>query len=337
MARAVALFSGGLDSQLAVKLMLDQGVEVEALTSASVFHHHTAEEGDRHPAVVAAGRLGVPITLLDTDREMLRLVRQPHFGRGKRMNPCIDCRIFLLRKAAEQLRQVEADFLVTGEVVGQRPMSQRREALARIEREAGVEGLVLRPLCARLLPLSVPEQKGWVDRGKLKAIRGRSRKEQIALAEDLGITEYPSPAGGCLLTDPGFAERLRELLEHGEPALHDVRLLRLGRHFRLGPKTKVVMGRFEEENHQLERLARGRDVLLDAADFTGPTALLRGRITHHHVAAAAGLTLRYGKCRDEAKGRVILRKAKTEKQTEVRVPPASDEQAAELLISMEKP
>ena len=331
-AKAVALFSGGLDSTLAIRLMLEQDIEVEALTSASVFHHHVPEEGERHPTVLAAGRLGVPITLMDTNAEMLAMVKNPRHGRGKNMNPCIDCRMFLLGRAGQHMRDTGAGFIVTGEVVGQRPMSQRREAILQIERTAGVEGLVLRPLCAKLLKPSIPENEGWVDRDRLKAIRGRSRKEQMALAASFGITDYPSPAGGCLLTDPGFAQRLRELLDHCDPDLDDIRLLRIGRHFRLGDATKVIMGREEHENDVIEGLARAGDLLLDAADVAGPTVMLRGDASDGNVVTAARLTVKYGKAHNEPSAPVIVRKAKTAEQSTVDAAPATEEEARELMI-----
>jgi len=332
-AKAIALLSGGLDSQLAVKLMLEQGMEVEALTSGSVFHHHGADEGENHPAARAAGGLGVPITLLETSEEMLQLVKNPRHGHGRRMNPCIDCRVFLLGKAAQRMREVGADFIVTGEVVGQRPMSQRREAMAQIDREAGVEGLVLRPLCARQLEPTAPEREGLVDRERLRAIRGRSRKEQIALARELGITDYPSPAGGCLLTDPGFAHRLAELLEHGDPGLNEVALLKVGRHFRLGPATKLIMGRNEAENGDIEVLARPTDLLMDAADFMGPTSLLRGDASDANLATAAALTLQYGKAKNEAVARVVVRRPDGGEPSEIEAAPAAGEAAAAALIA----
>ncbi len=332
MTRAVALLSGGLDSQLAVKLMLDQGIQVECLTSASVFHHCTADRAAEHPAVKAAGRLGVPITVLNTDDEMLAMVKSPRFGRGKNMNPCVDCRIFLLRKAAARVRETGADFIVTGEVLGQRPMSQRRHAMRQIDREAGVEGLVLRPLCARLLEETVAEREGMVDRSKLLAIRGRSRKEQMALAARLGVTDYPSPAGGCLLTDPGFSARLGEVMGHGDPTLNDVELLRVGRHFRLDERTKAIMGRMEAENSELERLARTGDVLLDAADVPGPTTLLRGETSDPNVATAARLTVLYGKARNLPSARVAVRRAHTSERREIMAAPAAAGEARALLI-----
>jgi tRNA U34 2-thiouridine synthase MnmA/TrmU len=336
-ARAIVLFSGGLDSQLATRLIQNQGVEVLAITSASVFHHEGPELGPDHPAARYAERLGVRHRLLDTNAEMLDLVLRPQFGRGKNMNPCIDCRMLLLRKAGELMRDEGFDFVATGEVLGQRPMSQRRDPMTRIVRDAALDGLVLRPLCAKRLPPTIPEERGWVDREQLKGFSGRTRKPQMALAEELGITDYPAPAGGCLLTDPGFAMRLSELLDHEEPTLNDVELLRLGRHFRIAHDTKVVMGRDQAENEAIERLSRARDVLLDAAEHTGPTALMRGRITTRNVETAAGLTLKYGKGRDEPEAPVVLRRAKSQKRTMVTIEPASLDLVQDLIISRDEP
>ena len=332
MAKAVALFSGGLDSMLAIRLMLDQNIEVEALTSASVFHHHMPEEGEQHPTVQSARRLGVPITLMDTNAEMMAMVKNPAHGTGKNMNPCIDCRMFLLRKAAEHMAKAGADFIVTGEVVGQRPMSQRRQAIEQIEKAARLQGLVLRPLCARLLAPTIPEKDGLVDRDRLKAIEGRSRKEQMALAASYGLHDYPSPAGGCLLTDPGFSHRIRELLDHGDADLNDIRLLRLGRHLRLDERTKLIVGRVEGENDMIEALAREGDLLLDAAGVAGPTVLLRGDTSDTNLATAARLTVKYGKAHNEPSAPVIVRRAKTDESVTVNASAATDEEARQLMI-----
>ncbi len=333
MTKTVALFSGGLDSQLAVKLMLQQGVDVECLTLHSVFHQHTPDEPDRHPAVAAAKRLGVPLKTLDINGEMLEIIKHPRHGRGKNMNPCIDCRILMLKEACELMRETSADFIVTGEVLGQRPMSQRAEAMCQTDREAGLEGCVLRPLSAKLLEPTIPEKQGLVDREKLYAIKGRSRREQMALAEALGVTDYPTPAGGCLLTDPGFSHRLRELLEHGEPQINDIQLLRLGRHFRLDDDTKAVVGRNEQENTEIEQLAQLGDLLMDAAAFMGPTTLLRGNASDPNVAVAARLTVKYGKAKSEPSAVVIVRKAGTDHSFSVTATPAEDDETAKLMIT----
>ena len=329
MAKAVALLSGGLDSQLAVRLMLEQGIEVECLTSVSVFHQHS----DDPPAVPAASRLGVPITLIRTDEQMIDMVRHPRHGLGKNMNPCIDCRIFLLKTAFAHMRRAGADFIVTGEVLGQRPMSQRRWAMDLIDREAGVKGCVVRPLCAKLMEPTLAEKAGLIDREKLLAIRGRSRKEQIAWAAALGIRDYPAPAGGCLLTDPNYAHRLRELLQRGKAGVNDIELLGLGRHFRLDDTAKAVVGRDESENGRLEALARPGDLLFDAVDVPGPTVLLRGDASDNNVRTAAALTLKYGKARGERSARVVVRKAGTAESFDIVAAPATEGEAEALVVA----
>ena len=213
--RAIALLSGGLDSTLAAKLVIDQGIAVEAISFLSPFS--TCSSREDCAAVSAASRLGARLKLVDLEDEYFETVKNPKHGYGKNLNPCIDCKIFMLKKAREYAEVVQADFIVTGEVLDQRPMSQHLKALNLIEREAGLEGKLLRPLSARLLPETEAEKKGWVNRNLLLDFRGRARRRQMDLAEALGIVDYPSPAGGCLLTEPLFCARLKDLLEHGEP------------------------------------------------------------------------------------------------------------------------
>ncbi|NQT21487.1 MAG: hypothetical protein HQ592_17410, partial [Planctomycetes bacterium] len=214
MMRAVALLSGGLDSVLAVRVILDQGIDVEALNYVTVFCTCTPKNSSCSAASTAAAHLGVGLKTINTSRELLGAVKNPRHGYGRNLNPCLDCRILMFLKAKEYMQEIGASFLITGEVLGERPMSQRRDAMAIIERESGLDGLIVRPLCAKALEPSIPEKEGWVDRSKLLGITGRSRKPQIALAESYGINDYPCPAGGCLLTDAGFAARLRALMQH---------------------------------------------------------------------------------------------------------------------------
>jgi tRNA-specific 2-thiouridylase len=299
--KALGLLSGGLDSILAVKLMQRQGIEVVGLNFTSPFH--LCGKGECG-ATEAAKQLGIPLEVMDVGDEYLRMLRNPKHGYGKNLNPCIDCRIFMLKKAKQYAKDVRASFLFTGEVLNERPMSQRRKALTTIETEAGLEGQVLRPLSARLLPETVAEKQGWVDRGKLLSIEGRSRKEQIRLAAEFGVVDYPCPAGGCLLTCREFAAKLRDLLTHKKTLkANDVALLKIGRHFRSGT-SKIVVGRNETENAELERLKRRTDYLFEVPGCGSPITLLRGPKTNQAVRIAAALTLRYS---DQTEKRAVVR------------------------------
>lgn len=275
--RAVMLLSGGLDSTLAARMMLDRGVALLALHFSSPFCTCTrgTQSGCRSQAQVVAGRMGIPIRTVAKGREYLEIVRNPRHGRGAGMNPCIDCRIFTLTKAREYMEEVGASFLVTGEVLGQRPMSQRVDALRIIETRSGCRGLVLRPLSAAHFEPTIAEREGWIDRQTLLDIAGRSRREQIRLAETWKIGDYPCPAGGCLLTDRSFARKVRDLFDHcADPDMTDIQLLKVGRHFRLPEGRKAIVARNEEENRKLEALCRGRTPVYVADGFSGPSIMV---------------------------------------------------------------
>jgi len=333
--KAIALFSGGLDSLLAIKLVQEQGIEVEALHLVTAFASRCDPTGRCRlvKIVGAAAALGVSLRIISRDPGLLDLVKSPKQGFGSNMNPCIDCRIEMLKIAAEHMRRAGARFLVTGEVLGQRPMSQRGPTINLIEKETGLRGLVLRPLSAGLLIPTIPEEKGWIDRGKLPSISGRSRKPQMRLAEHYGITDYPSPAGGCLLTDPQFAFRLREMLA-ATPGLdmNDVQLLKHGRHFRADPGTKVIVGRDENDNARIENLCREGDVLVEPEDIAGPTALLRGNATQVNIRTAASLVARYSKARTKSSMKALVRRGADGDVRTVEVAPAQDAVARELMI-----
>jgi hypothetical protein len=238
------------------------------------------------------------------------------------------------RKAGELLSEVGARFVVTGEVLGQRPMSQHRNAMRLIEKESGLDGLVLRPLSAQLLPPTLPERNGWVDRAKLLSLSGRSRRPQIALAEQYDINEYPCPAGGCLLTDPGFCRRMRDLMEHGELSLKEVELLKVGRHFRLSPGVRVVVGRNEAENERLRLLARDGEWLLWPADNHGPLTLVRGSTDQEQLATAASLGARYCDARSRGAVRTVLQRRGGSETSESDVEPIADAVAGRLRIGL---
>jgi tRNA U34 2-thiouridine synthase MnmA/TrmU len=290
--RAIALLSGGLDSTLAVRLILDQGIAVEALNFVTPFCQ--CNRRGCCEAVRVAEQFGIPCKTVSVTDEFFDVIRHPEHGYGSGMNPCLDCRILMFSKARQRMEETGADFVFTGEVLGERPMSQRRDAMRIIERESGLDGRLLRPLCAHLLPPTRPEQAGWVDREKLLAISGRSRKPQMALAKAYGINDYPCPAGGCLLTDRGFARRMRDLVQHcTDFGLNDVNLLKVGRHFRLSPTAKAVVGRNEDENQRIVRLSRPGDLLLEVQDWAGPVTVLRGTATAKEIRLAAAITVRY--------------------------------------------
>jgi tRNA-specific 2-thiouridylase len=313
--RALGLFSGGLDSILAVKLMLEQGIDVVALNFVSPFC--LFEKGC--DVAEAAMQLGVRVKFVDVGGEYLRMVRKPKHGYGRHMNPCVDCRIFILKKAKKIAKEVGASFIFTGEVLGERPMSQHFQAMRLIAEEAGLKGKILRPLSARLLPETVMEKEGLVDREKLLGIRGRSRKPQIKLAEEYGIKVYPSPAGGCLLTCKEYAEKLRDLFGHRRRcSVADVALLRVGRHFRLG-ENKIIVGRNEAENKVLT-VEKGRsDYYFEVPGVGSPITVLQGAKTEEAVRVAAELTAFYA---DVAGGEVTVKfgKERLDRSVVVSVP-----------------
>jgi tRNA-uridine 2-sulfurtransferase len=275
--KAVALLSGGLDSTLAVKMMLEQGIDIVAVNFTSPFCNCTPKSaGCQHQASKVAAEFGIPIKVIAKGMDYMRIVEKPPHGHGRGMNPCVDCRIYILRKVKELLPELEASFVITGEVVGQRPMSQRRQQIELIEKESGLPGLILRPLSAQHFPPTVPEQEGIVNREQLLAISGRSRKPQIGLAEEMGIKDYPCPAGGCMLTDPPMAARLRDLFAHvPDYGMNDLQFLKVGRHFRLDAGQKIIVGKNEEENNKISSMAAVGATVYWPEDFRGPTAVAR--------------------------------------------------------------
>lgn len=287
---AVGLLSGGLDSALAVQVIREQGIEVVALKFTSPFC--LCDQGGCCHAAEVARHLGVRLVTLAKGEEYLEIVRHPKHGYGSGMNPCLDCRIYMLQAAKRYADSVGAAFLFTGEVLGQRPMSQHRAALDLIERKAGLAGKLLRPLSAALLPETEAERQGWVDRGKLLEISGRSRKPQLAEAERRQLTGYSCPAGGCLLTEQHFARRLRELLRQNEPlTMAVVPLLKIGRHYRINGR-RIVVGRNERESTALA--ARPEAVwTIEPAVTPGPTTIITGAAGPDEVRAAAEITAAY--------------------------------------------
>jgi tRNA U34 2-thiouridine synthase MnmA/TrmU len=306
--------------------MLDQGIDVEAVNFASPFC--LCRKGGCG-ALEVAHNLNIPLKTINVGEEYLRIVRKPRFGYGRNMNPCIDCRIFMLRKAKKYARETGASFIFTGEVLGQRPMSQHGKTLGVIEEEAGLKGKILRPLSAKLLSPTEAEKKGFVRREALLGIEGRSRKKQIRLAEELKVTDYSCPGGGCLLTYREFASKLKDLFEHKKRvSLKDVQLLKVGRHFRFG-KNKIIVGRNEAENGLLLRTRMANDYCFEAQGTGSPITLLQGPKTRTAIKRAAELTVYHS---DRKQGVVLVKFGKGEFSKSLRTRILSQEEVERLRI-----
>jgi len=318
--KAITLISGGLDSTLATKLMQNLGVELVGLNTISPFClcNHRSSTGRSCGAASVAKDLGLELINVNVSEEFLEIVKKPKHGYGSNMNPCIDCRILLFKKAKEKMPEVGASFVITGEVLGQRPMSQKLKTMQLIEKEAGLEGLVLRPLSAKALEPTIPEKEGWVDRERLLAINGRGRREQFSLAKEFGINDYPCPSGGCLLTDPEFSRRLKDLMQYRDLNLEDIRLLKVGRHFRLGRETKLVVGRNEKENQLMLNLARDDDYLfMPSDDLAGPTCLGRGVFNDALLRLSCGIASRYCDLDGRSEAEIVYRRAAGKEESSV--------------------
>lgn len=296
--RAIALISGGIDSILAAKVIMDQGIEVLGISFVIGFASKENRTFEEH-VKKTAGEIDLPVRIIDISEEFLELLRAPRHGYGANINPCIDCKILMLKKAREIMEKEGYGFIITGEVLGERPMSQRREALNMILRDSGLKGYLLRPLSAKLLEETVPEKEGIIDRNGLLAIKGRSRKPQMELAEKYGIKRIAQPAGGCLLTDPGFTARVKDLMAHGQLDDDNIQLLKVGRHFRLDEKTKAVVGRDEKENDRLLGLKKEKDAVLRLVEDPGPYAILRGDISAENLQKAAALVAGHSKKKND--------------------------------------
>ncbi|MDR0477270.1 MAG: thiamine biosynthesis protein [Desulfobulbaceae bacterium] len=307
--KAVALYSGGLDSILACRMIMYQGIEVLATQFVTPFFLHHLLDNKEFYCQKVADQYGITLRLEDISHNYLHMLQRPAHGFGKNFNPCIDCKILMMRRARQIMEEVGASFLISGEVLRQRPMSQRRDTLAVIERDAGVRGILLRPLSAKRLNPTLPEVNGWVRREELGDLSGRGRSGQIALAKEYGITDYPMPAGGCILTDPIQGRRLRKVHDGALPfaaatmTVTDFHLLQLGRQFLLPGGGWLILGRDEKENNRIENLAEADDACLRLEARPGPTALLRRASTcykdesarNDDLQRAAGLVVRYAR------------------------------------------
>ncbi|UCF03770.1 MAG: tRNA 4-thiouridine(8) synthase ThiI [Deltaproteobacteria bacterium] len=315
--------SGGLDSMLAVRVLLDQDIEMTGITFQTPFFGPAG-------AQKAARQLGIPLRVVDIGEAHLEMLKNPKYGYGSQMNPCIDCHALMLKTAGGIMDAEGFDFLCTGEVLGQRPMSQRKDALRAVDKLSGYGGYILRPLSAKLLWETVPEELGKVDRQRLLDIHGRSRKVQMALAAYYGIEEYPSPGGGCILTKEGFADRLRDLLAtQEEVGLHDVELLKCGRHLRLPSGRRLVVGRVHGDNLRLQALAREEDLLLRVKGIPGPTGLLAAQVSVQEVELAAGIVAAYSDA-ETGEDTVVVLSGRENREITVTVRPKED--FRELLI-----
>jgi tRNA-specific 2-thiouridylase len=327
---AVALLSGGLDSTLAAKVMLEQGITVIGVNFAGAYCPRPVS--GRSNAERAAETLGIELVTRPIDADFIAMVKRPKHSRGKNMNPCVDCHTLMIRKAWEYGGTRGAGFVATGEVLGQRPMSQNRQALTMVARESGTGDRLVRPLSAQLLDETAPEREGLVDRARLLDIQGRSRKRQMELAARYGITEYPNPAGGCLLTEKVYSGRLAEAFDRGEDSLETIELLRFGRHFRLPSGARLVVGRDEAENDELLRRKPAGALVVDASSLPGPVALVLppsgpgASVADHDRALSASICARYSDRRKEPAVRIKVA------ESAMTVRPAGEEETARLLI-----
>lgn len=309
---ALGLFSGGLDSLLACRIISSLSIRVVALKFITPFFDDYLRDTEKPYRESIWNKYEIDVRVVDLSAGYIELLRNPKHGYGKHFNPCIDCKIFMLRRARELMKEHRASFLFTGEVLGQRPMSQRRDTLRVIERDSGCEDILLRPLCAKRLPETKPEREGLVDRDKLYGFSGRGRRQQIELADQFEITDYPAPAGGCILTDPNLGTRIEKFYDgqfsdrNRDFQVSDIRLLLVGRQFRLPQGIWLVLGRNQDENDRITRLAEKGDWLLKMNDRPGPTALLRRAAQFiagspqesEIVRLAAGLVSRYARKAD---------------------------------------
>lgn len=326
MTKALAMISGGLDSILAAKLIKDQGIEVIGICFKSYFF------GPKN-AIKMAKQIGIPLEVVDFSEEHFNVVKSPKHGYGKNINPCIDCHAMMMNYTGKLLEKYEADFIITGEVLNQRPMSQNRISLDIVKKESGFSDKILRPLCAKNLNPTKMELEGLVDREKLLDISGRTRKVQMELAENWGIVDYPSPAGGCKLTEPGYANRLKELLEHkGSASVNDLELLRLGRHFRVSDKAKIISCRTGEETTEIKEYLTTEDMIFLAGDFKGSMVIIIGEPSQEDIEFAAKVTGRYCKGRNEERVKIKYGYFKKALSNHIEVKPATDEEINEFIL-----
>ncbi len=324
MSKALGLLSGGLDSNLAALTLKRQGVEVTCISFVTPFFGSAKAEK-------AAAALDVPLIVKDIGDIHLEMVKNPRYGYGKNLNPCIDCHAMMFRLAGQIMVEQGFDFLFSGEVLGQRPMSQNANALRSVANYSGHPDRILRPLSAKLLPITPMEEGGLVDREQLLDIQGRSRKRQEAYAKEWGLVDYPSSGGGCLLTEKSFTGRLRDLLENNPQATPaDVELLKAGRQFRLSPAAKLIVGRKQADNETIKKLIRPQDIYLRIPGIAGPVGLVSGTPEEADLMTAGGIMAAYGKGKDEEELDLLLQQE--EKTWTVKIKPLQREDFQSLVI-----
>ena len=323
--KALSLLSGGLDSQLAICVLREQGIHVEAITFRSPFFG--TANGEK-----AAAAIGVPHHIVDFTEDILEQVQNPAHGLGKAMNPCIDCHTHMIMRAGELMEKWRFDFIATGEVLSQRPMSQNRQSLGIVAQGSKYEDLLVRPLCAALLEPTKPIREGWVDVAKLPAFSGRNRTPQMELARHFGLKDYPAPAGGCLLTEPRFGKKLKDLLDHEgvEPDRGNVWLLKVGRHLRLSEDVKIIVGADQADNDLLEAKAHATDLRITCPDVPGPTVIAPLHISEEQLKTAAAICARYAKTPKDEPVKVQIVKG-TESRT-IHVMPMNPEDVVQYMV-----
>ena len=296
--KAIALISGGLDSLLAARVVMEQGIQVQGVVFIMQFAARDIPEFTKR-VTESANEADIPIKFIDMSEKFLEILKDPRYGYGANLNPCIDCKILMLTLAKKMMKTENAGFVLTGEVLGERPMSQRKGALNIIQKKSLLDGYLLRPLSAKLLEETIPEKEGVVDRNKLLDFSGRGRERQLALAKKYRLTKFFAPSGGCLLTDALFSRKLKDLIAADNLDLNDVELLKCGRHFRLDNKTKVVVGRDEKDNNSIILLKQKGDAVLRLKDAAGPYVLLRGELSGENIQKAGTLLIGHSKSRGQ--------------------------------------
>ncbi len=324
MSKALGLLSGGLDSSLAALCLKRQGVEVTAISFVTPFFGSSKAEH-------SAKQIGIPLIIENISQMHLEMLKTPRYGYGKNMNPCIDCHAMMFRLAGAIMAERGFDFLFSGEVLGQRPMSQNANALRTVANYSGHPDRIIRPLCAKLLPATPMEEQGLVDRDQLLAIQGRSRKPQEALAKAWGLTDFPSSGGGCLLTEIHFSDRLRDLITHQpDCSVDDVELLKIGRQFRLSEQSKLTLGRHQKDNEAIRAAAKSDYIILRTPGVSGPLGLVSGSPSELDLQTAGAILATYGKGKDQSEVEVLAERPDGEQS--FTVTPMAREDSQKLIV-----